>query len=246
MKRIFILGSSSKWRQDLFRKIIEDFGVISPNINEYEDEIRFGSKKLSENEKRNYSPSKLVLNIARCKKESIKEILLQEQDPINFFQQINKNFCGKEIVFEIIIITADEVIQFMNEILEKPENIDQCRTHLRGYKSSNGPVISVTGINVAMINAKIIENKLVFIDEKNIEDVDYAKQFFTESGISLNVIEQLISKGDVLKSSGSLLVEDELMVPFLGSLEGELESFQGLPLKMTEKLIKEILQNSQI
>jgi septum formation protein len=39
--------------------------------------------------------------------------------------------------------------------------------------------------------------------------------------------------------AGSFVVEDPLLQPFLGKREGELESVQGMPIALTNKLLEE-------
>jgi len=126
-----------------------------------------------------------------------------------------------------LLICADQVIVFDGTIREKPEDVAQAKSHLQSYGANGKPAECTTGLVVT--NLKTGERA---------NGVDVAKQFFKP--IPDDVADALIAKGDIMYCAGSFVAEDPLLEPYLGDLEGEFESVQGMPVKMTQDLLKKV------
>lgn len=64
-----------------------------------------------------------------------------------------------------------------------------------------------------------------------------ARQFF--SPIPDDIVSVLIEKGDVMSCAGGFMIDDELVLPFLGKRDGDEDSIIGMPLKLVARLLKE-------
>lgn len=95
-------------------------------------------------------------------------------------------------------------------MLQKPSSEEECRQYLRSYKSE--PVVTVTALVVTNLAA----------NGARVSCVDVAKQHLRE--IPEDVIDALISKGDVLHCAGGITVEDPLLAAYLGEREGTEDS----------------------
>lgn len=124
-----------------------------------------------------------------------------------------------------ILITSDQVVMCGGVMLEKPENEDEAREHLRGYAHS--PAVTITAVVVTNTGTN-----------RRSEGVDIAKVVFRS--IPSSVVEQLIQSGNILQNAGAFSVEDPLMKDYILRIEGEPESVMGLPKEMTKRLIREV------
>jgi len=73
---------------------------------------------------------------------------------------------------------------------------------------------------------------------KSIEKVDISKVWFKP--ILDDVVEKLIEEGNVYNRAGAFSLEDPLFKPYILKIEGSIDSIEGLPGEMIEKLLKEI------
>ena len=125
-----------------------------------------------------------------------------------------------------ILITADQVGCWRGEIVEKPADADEARRYLRGYGET--PLDTVAGI--------VVTNTAT---GKKAEGVDVVR--ITFAPIPDSLIEEFIMEGDIFSRAGGFSIEEPRLVPYIKSIEGEIESVIGLPRAMTERLIREVL-----
>ncbi len=181
-----ILGSSSKWRQYILRRMGYEFEVMEPDIDE---------KAI-----RHQDPERLVLAIARAKAE----VLLPR------------------IAEPALLVTSDQVTVCAGRIREKPESDEEARRFLKSY--GDHPAMTVTAVVVTNTATR-----------QAAEGVDIATLYFRP--IPDGVIDALIEEGEVMHCCGAFVYEHELLRPFEVRLEGESESIQGLPARLTRDLI---------
>jgi len=124
------------------------------------------------------------------------------------------------------VLCADQVIVFDGTIREKPETKEMAKHHLQSYGLTSKPAECTCGLVVA--NAKTRER---------FSGVNIAVQHFKE--IPDAVADALIEKGEIMHCAGSFVVEDELMAPYVGPRTGEIESVQGMPVALTQKLLQQ-------
>jgi septum formation protein len=124
---------------------------------------------------------------------------------------------------DAILITLDEVVVWKNELREKPETIEQARYFLTSYSES--PAQTYTSI--------VVHNTTT---HAQYEGLDIARVYFKP--IPDSVIQQLIDEGNIMWAAGGFIIEDPLLLPYIDRIEGTKESVMGLPLKLTDELIK--------
>jgi septum formation protein len=128
---------------------------------------------------------------------------------------------------KVILICSDQVILCNGVVREKPIDVEQAREFLNSY--STYPATAVDGIVV--INTAT---------GKTIEHVERATQHFKT--LPAEFIEGMIKQGDVMWCAGGFTVEH--MTEFLGELEGEQSTIEGLPQTAILRLVTEALSNS--
>ena len=124
-----------------------------------------------------------------------------------------------------LLITADQVVLWNKQILEKPENPEQARVFLKGYAQ----------YPAQPINAIVVTNTVTGVQlGENDENTVYFRSFPD------SVIEQLIAEGNIFSQAGAFSLEDPLIAPYVERIVGTLDSVEGLPKEITERLIKEV------
>ncbi|MDO8452253.1 MAG: nucleoside triphosphate pyrophosphatase [bacterium] len=124
-----------------------------------------------------------------------------------------------------LLIAADQVVLWNGQILEKPENPEEARKFLHGYAQYPAQPINAIVITNTETGAQIGEN-----DENTV----YFRSF------PENVIEQLIEEGNIFTQAGAFSLEDPLIEPYIDRIEGSLESIEGLPIELTERLMRKV------
>lgn len=125
------------------------------------------------------------------------------------------------------LITSDQVGVCNGHIIGKPENEAQARKYLRWYASH--PAKTVTAV--------VVTNT---ITGRRVEGVDMAEVFFYP--IPEEAINQSIKKGDIFNQSGAFSIDDEILGKYVKKIKGEPESVIGLPKKLTERLLNEMIK----
>ena len=122
-----------------------------------------------------------------------------------------------------LLITADQVVLCNGEILEKPESPEQARRFLKGYAKYPAQPVNAVVVTNTETGAQAGEN-----DENTV----YFRAFPDD------VIEQLIAEGNIFRQAGSFSLEDPLVAPYVERIVGTLDSVEGLPKEITERLMK--------
>jgi septum formation protein len=98
-----------------------------------------------------------------------------------------------KIDFPCILITCDQVIVHNGIIREKPNSKEQCFEYLNSY--ADHPAVSYCALVVTNTE-----------NGKQMQGVDKATQFFKP--IPLEIIKELISKGDIMHCAGGFMIDD--------------------------------------
>lgn len=129
-----------------------------------------------------------------------------------------------------ILITSDQVVSWNGTLREKPENEAQAREYLR--RAAEHPSETITAV--------VVTNTAT---GKQAEGVDIAKVYFSD--IPKETIDKLIKEGHIFHQAGGFSIDDPLVKDFVKLIEGEPESIIGLPKKLTERLMREVIDSSQ-
>ncbi|KQK22744.1 maf-like protein DDB_G0281937 [Brachypodium distachyon] len=175
------------------------------------------SADIDEKEIRKEKPEELVVALAHAKADAILE-------------KMQNSGLMKEIVDSqetALLITADQVVVHDGVIREKPSTPEEARKFIKGYSESHAATIG----SVLVTNVKSGTRR---------EGWDKSEVYFHK--IPDEVVESLIEEGDVFYVAGGLLVEHPLTSPLVEAIVGTIDSVMGLPKALTEKLIKDSLQ----
>lgn len=124
-----------------------------------------------------------------------------------------------------ILITSDQIVVCNNELREKPESKEQAKEYLRSYGTY--PAQTYTSVVVTNTSTK-----------KQEESLDIVKIFFKP--IPENIINSVVEEGKVMHTAGGFMTEHPLLEPYIDHIEGSGDSVLGLPLKLTERLIRAV------
>lgn len=125
-----------------------------------------------------------------------------------------------------LLITADQIIVWNEELREKPRDLKEARYFLETFSGSGFPTECVNGIMVT--NTATGKSKL----EREISKVYFSK-------IPQEHIERFLAEWNPMKYAGGFTPQSPLIFPHL-RIEGTMESVLGLPLDVVERSMKEL------
>ncbi|CAI9116741.1 OLC1v1017973C1 [Oldenlandia corymbosa var. corymbosa] len=221
-----ILGSSSIARKKILADMGYEFTTMSADIDE----------KAIRKEK----PEELVVTLAEAKADAILSKFRSNENPekdekptiliaADTAEAIIPRLALDEIKEDAeprLLITCDQVVVYEGVVREKPSSKDEARQFIEGYSGGHCATVS----SVVVTNLKTGMRKRDW-DKVEIHFQDIPKQ----------VIDSLIEEGDVLYVAGALIIEHPLILPYVKEVVGTTDSVMGLPIALTEKLIKEVL-----
>ncbi|WCJ35183.1 Nucleoside triphosphate pyrophosphatase [Euphorbia peplus] len=221
-----ILGSSSIAR----RKILADMGY----------DFTLASADIDERSIRKEKPEDLVMALAEAKANAIIDKLLADKtrdkdgeftiliaaDTAEAIQQRLPVCDYIKDAQPTLLITCDQVVVYEGAIREKPSNEEEARAFMKGYSGGHAATVS----SVLVTNLKTGFRKVEY---------DRVEIYFHE--IPDEVINKLIEEGLVLRVAGGLIIEHPLVLPYIKEVVGTTDSVMGLPIALTEKLLKEAL-----
>lgn len=182
-----------------------------------------GSKSLGRREVLQKAGYKFEIMVANINEEAIRDKDF-ELLPLLIARGKTKALLPR-ISEDSVLITSDQIVVCNGELREKPKNIKQATEWLRSY--SYFPLKAVTAVVVTNAKIKVQE-----------EGIDIVNVHFRK--IPDNVIQQLLSQKRVLQTAGACIGEDPLLNPYISRLEGDMDSLTGLPMKLTQKLLKKV------
>lgn len=185
----FILASASARRQELLKRIVDDFDIIVSDFEEKNVEFKGDINKYVE---------EIALGKAKAVLNNVSD--------------------------ESIIISADTVVSFNNNILGKPTDEEDAFKMLKMLSGNTHKVYS----GVCIINNKTKE----IVCESFKTEVTFSE-------ISDDRIKKYIKSGSPLDKAGSYGIQDEGGV-FVESIRGDYYNVVGLPLNGTYKMIKRV------
>lgn len=124
-----------------------------------------------------------------------------------------------------IVITSDQVISVNGTVFEKPVSIEEARTMLRAYRT-NPPAAPV---------AVVVANTAT---GQRLSAVDVPVSYFSE--IPETLIEELSNDPTIVSYAGALCIEDPRVKPFVSRLDGDLDSFEGMPKRLLLDLLNRV------
>lgn len=125
-----------------------------------------------------------------------------------------------------LVITADQVVVCNGDLYEKPQDAEEVKKYFKKY-SDGFPAETVSALSV--FNT---------VNGKQAEGVDITKVYFKSS--IFDVAEDFITNGDPFSHAGGFAAESPILKPHIERCEGASDSTKGMPLKLLERLFKEV------
>ena len=166
-----------------------------------------------------------TFSIARS---NLDEKAIRDQDPCKLVLKLAlaKAEALKDKVDEdSILITSDILMTQQGKVLEKPSSLEEAYQFIKGY--SEGFACAFAAVVVTDLKSG-----------RQSSGIEKATAYFQR--IPDVVVESLVKRDFVLDCSGAIQIEDPILKPYIIKIDGEIETFMGLPRLLTEKLIKEV------
>ena len=142
-------------------------------------------------------------------------------------EAICSRLTGNEDPF--VLITTDQVVYYEGEIREKPGNCAEAVRYLTSY--SNNAVSTISAVVATHIPSM-----------RQSSEVDVATVFWKT--ISLDVVEKVISRGEIFSSAGGFRIEDPDLKGCILDIHGSVDSVMGMPIEAAVQVIRAILDYS--
>jgi septum formation protein len=131
----------------------------------------------------------------------------------------------RQIIEPVVLITADSVVIYKNELREKPKDEDQAREFLRSY--GDGPVEVVSAVYI--VNTQT---------GKTASGLESGKFYFHK--VPEKVIHELVLMGRVMEGVGAFDIDDPAIQRYIVHTESPIDCLAGLPKNLTKKLIEKV------
>uniref|UniRef100_A0A6V1TL15 Maf-like protein n=1 Tax=Heterosigma akashiwo TaxID=2829 RepID=A0A6V1TL15_HETAK len=129
-----------------------------------------------------------------------------------------------------LLLTGDQVVVHEGRILEKPTSLEEARQFIEGY--ARAPPRTVGS---AVLTDLATGRRLQGVDTATIRFAPFPPE----------VVDRLLADEMTLHCAGGLMVEHELVQPYLEGIDGTVDSVMGLSKRLTETLIRRMLNNEE-
>jgi septum formation protein len=127
----------------------------------------------------------------------------------------------------VLIIGADTIVVFEDEILEKPASSSQARQMLQQLSGRTHQV--QTGIALCKVDAsQNITDRLTFVEKTNV----------TFGNLDSNGIETYVASGNPMDKAGGYGIQDNFGAIFVKRIEGDYYNVVGFPLHSFYNIMK--------
>lgn len=199
------LASKSPRRRELMSQVGYEFEVMVS----YRDEIIAGNV-----------PEEIVKELSMQKAYEIERVLLEQTEGMLLDRNIEDGYDG------VIIIGADTVVSYDDEVLGKPQN-DEDAFRMLKLLSGNKHTVS-TGVAIVVINK---EKRTVYNFAENTEVEMY--------DISEDEIREYIATGEPMDKAGSYGIQG-VGAKFISGISGDYNNVVGLPIGKIYQTIKSL------
>ena len=227
-----ILGSGSFTRKLILQEMNIPFVLKVKPINEYEIGIR-------ENE--TYA-KELVMTLAKAKADALIQGIidtnsnnnnngtLDEEKEEQKDDKFNLNLPNYSSTNEYVVLTADQVVTCNNQILEKPNSIDEAQTFVKQY--ANNPPKTVGSVVLTHLPSM-----------KQVSGIDISTIYFKsqiEKDCEALVANLLSDNAPILSCAGGLMVEHKFVKEYIVNIDGSEDGVMGLSKALVSRLLNEL------
>ena len=126
-----------------------------------------------------------------------------------------------------LLITSDQVVVYEGVIREKPESREQAIEFLESYREHPARCVTSVVVTNTATGARACGTDIAFI---------YFSWWYPEP-----VIAEYVDSGDPFLHAGGFDHEHPMVAPWLLKIEGEKDSVTGLPWKLTQELMRQVM-----
>ena len=131
-----------------------------------------------------------------------------------------------KVAKDVLLVTCDQVVVWNGLLREKPESVEQAREYLETKH------LYPTEVHTAVVVTRAS-------DGSRFEGVDVAK--IQSRPLPEYLIDRLIAEGNTMSAAGGFRIEDPVLEPYIEITQGTKDSIMGLPLELTDRLIKQAM-----
>ncbi len=125
-----------------------------------------------------------------------------------------------------MVITADQIVLYKQQIREKPESEEQAIEFLSSYSEDSVMTVSAVVVTHYPSGMQASNIDLATVYWKYIDD---------------DVVRRVVAKGQVFQAAGGFCTEDPELNALIKGIDGTMDSVHGLPVVLTERLINEVM-----
>lgn len=131
---------------------------------------------------------------------------------------------------EDIVIGSDSIVVFKGEQIGKPKDVQEAMQRLRTYSGESHEVVSAVA---------------VICKARDYEKVDAEKTIIRFKTMPEELIQKYVATGDPMDKAGAYAIQHPLLLPYLGKLEGNLDTQIGFPTDLVAKFLNELGINAE-
>lgn len=124
-----------------------------------------------------------------------------------------------------ILLTADQVVVHQNHILEKPADESEARKFISMYNGNQCSTVGSIALTDLETKTRVYGTSTATIHFRSIPD---------------EIIDQIIAEGVCVQCAGGLMVEHELLQPYISHVDGTVDSVMGLSCDLLESLLNNL------
>eukprot|EP00640_Fibrocapsa_japonica_P004402 CAMPEP_0113938148 /NCGR_PEP_ID=MMETSP1339-20121228/4549_1 /TAXON_ID=94617 /ORGANISM="Fibrocapsa japonica" /LENGTH=231 /DNA_ID=CAMNT_0000941109 /DNA_START=133 /DNA_END=828 /DNA_ORIENTATION=+ /assembly_acc=CAM_ASM_000762 len=212
-----ILGSGSRTRREILQEMGYEVIVRAADIDERAIGAQWrGGQQGPDGQETPAVPHELVLALGKAKAEALLERWKADSSECDLHHAE-------------YLLTADQVVVCEGKILEKPVDGRECRQFIERYAHSPCSTVGSAVLTKLSTGEQVSGWDTTTIHFNRIPD---------------DIVDALIEEGEVLWCAGGLMIEHDLVQPYIRSIDGDIDSVMGLSKKLVAKLYQKILPDS--
>jgi len=206
-----ILGSASFTRKLILKEMGVPYDIVVRPI----DERNLGNRETD-------TPKHLVHRLATAKMDHL-------------VQEIAAGNCKDDLPSssnEFVVLTADQVVTCNDEILEKPDDIDQAKEFVAQYGSHPCSTVGCVVLHHLPSNTRVFD--------WHVATVHFNRLTLTKQAASQLVDDLVQQDAPVLSCAGGLMIEHPLVQQYVDHVDGTEDSVMGLDKATVKELLQEL------
>jgi septum formation protein len=130
-----------------------------------------------------------------------------------------------------LLVTADTVVVHEGKILEKPHNLEEARKFIDSYRNNCCSVVGSIVLTDLETSQRVAGTETATIHFNHFPD---------------EIIQRILDEGEVIHCAGGLMVEHELLQPYIHKMDGTQDALMGLSIDLLNSLFDELLGGKKL